>query len=115
MLGKIGDRTGIGLLVFVWAVAACGIGLKLFKPIAIERVSVAIYLSLGWSGLAILGRLLSALSQEALALLAVGGLLYTVGLLFHLREDLRYQNAIWHGFVLAGAACHYGAILHASL
>ena len=114
-LGPIGDRTGIGLLAFVWAVAACGIGLKLFKPVAIERVSVAMYLALGWSGLAILGRLLSALSGEALVLLATGGLLYTVGVLFHLREDVRYQEAIWHGFVLAGAACHYAAILHESL
>ena len=114
-LGEIRDRTGIGLLVFVWVVAACGIGLKLFKPIAIEKVSVAIYLALGWCGLAILGRLLSALSEDALVLLGAGGLFYTAGLLFHLPEKLRYQNAIWHGFVLAGAACHYAAILHGSL
>jgi hemolysin III len=114
-LSKIRDGTGIGLLVFVWAVAACGIALKLFKPIAIEKVSVAIYLALGWCGLAVLGRLLSALSEEALVLLAAGGLLYTVGVLFHLPKNLRYQNAIWHGFVLAGAACHYAAVLHESL
>jgi hemolysin III len=47
----------------------------------------------------------------AIVLLAGGGILYTVGVMFHLWERLPYQQAIWHGFVVAGAACHYAAIL----
>ena len=46
----------------------------------------------------------------ALVLLGIGGALYTVGVIFHLWERLPYQNAIWHGFVVAGAGTHYGAV-----
>jgi hemolysin III len=44
-------------------------------------------------------------------LLAAGGVFYTTGVVFHLWERLRFQNAIWHAFVLIAAACHYGAVL----
>ncbi len=44
-------------------------------------------------------------------LLVVGGALYTVGLIFHLWERLPFQNAIWHGFVVAAAATHFAAIV----
>jgi hemolysin III len=44
-------------------------------------------------------------------LLAAGGALYTGGVIFHVWESLRFQNAIWHGFVVLAAACHYGAVL----
>jgi hemolysin III len=110
-LNVIGGFEGIGLLAFVWIVAACGMTLKLFRPRMIESASVALYLLLGWSALAIVGRLLAALSMSTLLLLAAGGVLYTVGVAFHLWRGLPYQNAIWHGFVLSGAACHYMAVL----
>jgi hemolysin III len=46
-----------------------------------------------------------------LYLLAAGGALYSIGIIFHLWESLRFHNAIWHGFVLFAAACHYAAVL----
>ena len=46
-----------------------------------------------------------------LGLTFAGGVLYTSGVIFHAWQRLRFQNAIWHGFVLLGAACHYTAIL----
>ena len=53
---------------------------------------------------------MSALPGCALTLLMVGGVLYTVGVVFHLWERLPYQNAIWHGFVLSAASCHFAAV-----
>jgi hemolysin III len=50
-------------------------------------------------------------SGTTLALLVAGGVLYTVGVIFHVWERLRYQTAIWHGFVVAAAGCHYAAVL----
>ncbi len=44
-------------------------------------------------------------------LLGIGGALYSVGTLFHLWEKLPFQNAVWHGFVLSAACCHYVAVL----
>jgi hemolysin III len=111
-LNTIGGFEGFSLLAFVWVCAVCGIILKLSNPGTIERASVAFYLLLGWSGFAMANHLLSAVPTRTLLLLAAGGILYTVGVVFYLSERLPYHKAIWHGFVLSAAACHYLAVLH---
>ena len=50
--------------------------------------------------------------MDSLILIGVGGLIYSVGVVFHLWERLPYQNAIWHWLVLGAAACHYVAIFN---
>jgi hemolysin III len=74
-------------------------------------LSVATYLLLGWSILPALEPLSAALSPSGVVLLTVGGVLYSVGAVVHLWRGLPFQNAVWHGFVLAAAACHYAAVL----
>jgi hemolysin III len=110
-LEVIGGSWGRGLLAFVWSVAAVGVALKLLWPHRFERLSIAVYLLLGWSVLAALDPLLGRISAWGLALLATGGALYSLGVVFHVWTRLPFQNAIWHGFVLAAAGCHYAAIL----
>lgn len=107
----IGGGWGAALLAFVWTVALVGAVLKLRYPLRFEKLSVVAYLLLGWVILAALEPLLSSMSVAALILLITGGGLYSLGVVFHLWERLPYQNAIWHIFVLAAAACHYAAIL----
>jgi hemolysin III len=107
----IGGAWGAGLLAFVWTVAAGGIAAELLGLRRHGHLSVAAYLLLGWCILPALGPLAAAVSPSGVALLAVGGVLYSVGVVFHLWRSLPYQNAIWHGFVLAGAACHYAAVV----
>ena len=102
---------GWGLLGFVWTVALAGVAAKLFLAERFERWSVPAYLLLGWTVLVALEPLLSALSLAGLLLLGIGGLLYTVGVLFYRWERLPFQTAIWHVFVLAAAACHFTAVL----
>ncbi len=102
---------GLGLLAFVWLVALGGAAVKLFAPRRMRRISTAVYLLLGWCGPVALEPLFGALPTAAMVLLASGGLLYSLGILFHHWQRLPYQNAIWHSFVLAAAGCHYGAIL----
>ena len=99
------------LLVGVWCVAISGIVLKLCWPGRFDRVSVGIYLVMGWSGVMLYGPVVQALPTLALGFILAGGLLYSFGVIFHAWRRLRFQNAIWHGFVLAGAACHYTAVL----
>lgn len=99
-----------GLLAAMWALALAGAALKLALPGRFDRLSIALYIAMGWSGLLAYEPVLAALPAGSLWLLAAGGLLYTVGVVFHVLERLRFQNAIWHGFVLTAAACHYGAV-----
>ncbi|MDP4022524.1 hemolysin III family protein [Methylobacterium sp. NEAU 140] len=98
------------LLAVIWIVALVGIAVKLFLPGRYDRLSIGLYLVLGWSGLFAYESVIAALQPTALWLLAVGGLLYSVGVVFHVWRSLPFQNAIWHAFVLAAAACHYGTI-----
>ena len=107
----LGDGWGYGLLAFVWTVALAGVALKLFWPHRLDRLSVAAYLLLGWSIVVAAGPLVAAVSPAGLVLLAVGGGLYSLGVVFHLWHRLPYQNAIWHAFVLAAVACHFSAVL----
>jgi len=101
----------IGLTAFIWGVAAAGIAVKLSTRRALDRLSIAIYLMLGWAGMIALGPLIASVPTPALILLATGGLIYSVGVVFHVWESLPFQNAVWHGFVVAAAATHYAAIL----
>jgi hemolysin III len=106
----IGGARGTGLFAFVWAVASAGAALKFLFPRRFERLSIAAYLVLGWTVLTVLGPLREAMPTSDLVLLAAGCLLYSVGVAFHLWTRLPFHNAIWHGFVLAAATCHYVAI-----
>ena len=111
VLLKMDNAWGFGLLAVVWTMAAIGIAIKLFAPRYLDGLSTALYLVQGWAVLAAWAPLQSALPAGVLTLLMVGGVLYTVGVVFHLWNRLPYQNAIWHGFVLSAASCHYAAVI----
>lgn len=109
----VGGVLGIALFAAVWIVALSAAAAKLFAPGRIDRVTVGLYLALGWAVLLVIRPLAASLPLDALILLALGGVLYTSGVVFHLWKRLAYQNAIWHGFVLAAASCHYAAVFRA--
>lgn len=100
----------VALLLGVWCVAILGIVLKLGWPGRFDRLSVGLYLALGWSGAMLYDWVVAALPTLALWLVLAGGALYSFGVIFHSWRRLRFQNAIWHCFVLLGAACHYIAV-----
>ena len=101
----------IALLIGVWCVAIFGIVLKLALPGRFDRLAVGLYLAMGWSGMMLYDAVVKALPTFALAFLVAGGVLYSLGVIFHAWQRLRFQNVIWHCFVLSGAACHYTAVL----
>jgi hemolysin III len=101
----------VALLIGVWCVAAVGIVLKLGWPGRFDRLAVGLYLALGWSGAMLYDSGMTVLPRMALWLVLAGGALYSLGVIFHSWRRLRFQNVIWHCFVLLGAACHYTAVL----
>jgi hemolysin III len=108
---RLAGGWAVGLTAAIWTVAVAGIALKLLKPHRIETISIVLYLALGWIGVVAAGPFLVALDARTLTLLALGGLIYTAGVVFHLWHRLPYQNAIWHGFVLVAASVHYVAVI----
>ncbi len=107
---KLGGTHGLSLFVAVWAVALLGAIAKLTLTAQWDRLAVAVYLALGWSGVATLQPLAAAVDPASLVLLGVGGLIYSLGVVFYLWRSLPYHNAIWHLFVLLGTACHFAAV-----
>ena len=101
----------LALLIGVWCMAAVGIGIKLLFPGRFDRLAVVLYLGMGWSGFMVYDAGMASLPTLTLWFIAAGGLLYSFGVIFHAWHRLRFQNAIWHCFVLMGAACHYTAVL----
>jgi len=107
-----GDFVSIGLLIGVWLTAVVGVTLKLLLPGRFDRLAVVLYLILGWSGAVLYEPAAADLPNLSIWLLAAGGALYSAGVVFHGWRSLRFQNAIWHGFVLVAACCHYSSILY---
>lgn len=103
--------TSLTLFLGVWCAAILGLLMKLIMPGRLDRLSILLYLALGWSGLIAYDSLSRALDHQTWLLLGIGGIIYSVGVAFHLGEALPFHNAIWHLFVLAAAICHYFAVL----
>lgn len=111
-LAQVEDpATANGMTAAIWIAAGFGIAVKLALPGRFDRLAIVLYLALGWSGLAILHTLSHTLPAATLWLIAAGGIAYSAGVVFHVWTRLRFQNALWHLFVLAGAALHYGAVM----
>ena len=110
---KIGGAAGLALLATVWSVALVGSGAKILLASTWDRFAVPLYLALGWCGIVMIPDLATVVRPPTLILLAAGGVLYSVGVIFHLWRSLPYQNAVWHTFVLAGTGCHFGAVTSA--
>lgn len=98
------------MLGSLWTTAIGGVVAKLWFPHRVERISLVLYLAMGWAVVAAVHPLIETLSTATLVLLAVGGVLYTAGTAFHMLERLRFHNVVWHVFVLIAAACHYAAV-----
>ncbi|TPW31628.1 hemolysin III family protein [Martelella alba] len=99
------------LLFGIWIMAGAGVLLKVFFAGRYDRLAILLYLAMGWSGVAVARPLFPMLPLATSILIVIGGVIYSAGVVFHIWERLRFQNAIWHGFVVAAAAVHYAAIL----
>jgi hemolysin III len=103
------DHGGAWLLAAVWTLAVAGVVFKWFYTGRFKLVSTLLYLAMGWLALVVAGPMISVLPLSTLAWLLAGGLAYSAGTVFYLSKR-PFAHAVWHGFVLAGSACHYIAV-----
>ncbi|WP_335967141.1 hemolysin III family protein [Galbibacter sp. PAP.153] len=104
---------GNGWILFyiVWAITFMGIVLKIFFTGKFEALSLLLYLAMGWLIVFDIHNLMASFTSYQLLLLMLGGLFYTVGIVFYAINKIPYNHVIWHLFVLAGAISHYLMIL----
>ena len=102
---------GWSIFSIIWALAVFGI---IFQKAMLRKgpmVSVGFYLLMGWVVVAAVKPMLSLVAPGGLILLLLGGLSYTIGVVFYAWKRMPYNHAVWHLFVLAGSACHFFAVL----
>lgn len=110
-LVTLSDSGGWVLFWVVWSLAFVGIAFEAFWPYRPRWLSAAIYLGLGWIVVFLYGPLVRELDPAGLWLLVAGGLAYTIGTIFYVLKRVPYMHSVWHGFVLAGSALHFLAVL----
>ena len=98
----------LGLVV--WTGAALGILVKVVLPGRYDRLSILAYVMLGWVGVIAIGPVSAALPSVSLWLILAGGATYVAGVAFYMWDRLRFQTAIWHGFVAVAAGLHFAAV-----
>lgn len=106
------DATATKFLIVLWSIAAIGIVKKIFFTGRFEALSLILYLGMGWMAVFIIGPLAEKIPSGIFTLLIVGGLSYTLGVIFYVWKNLAFQHAIWHVFVLGGSITHYFAVYY---
>ncbi len=102
---------GWTLFGLIWGIAVSGIILKTVFPRRYNKLAVISYVAMGWLVVIAIKPLLLAVSPFVIMWLAIGGLLYTSGIVFYLWKSLPFHHTIWHLFVLGGSVTHYFGIL----
>ena len=102
---------GWSLFGIIWTLAVVGIVAKLWLGFRYPKLSVAMYLGMGWIAVIAFKPMVESLTGLQFAWVVAGGLLYTAGVPFYVWKSRRYTHAVWHLFVLGGVACHFAAVL----
>ena len=96
----------------IWGLAILGTILKLTLSGSGTKIwSIGLYLGMGWMAAFSFKYLIKALNTVSLTFLILGGLAYTLGVLFYIWKSRAYTHAIWHCFVLAGTILQFFSML----
>ena len=103
---------GWSLFIIIWSIALGGVLLEIVKKERVKWLSLSLYLGLGWMALVAVKPMLELVNTTGLLLLLIGGLLYSLGVIFYVRKQMVYHHAIWHVFVLAASVAHFFAVIY---
>jgi hemolysin III len=109
-VNRLGHSMGTAILIAIWIGATIGIAIKLLYPRRFERLTLALYIGMGWLIVTALKPLFSSMAGIDLWLLLGGGIVYSAGIAFYVIERIPYHKAIWHAFVLAAAILQFASI-----
>ncbi|PIE34335.1 hemolysin III [candidate division KSB3 bacterium] len=112
MLGSVRGAMGWSIFGIIWTLAVAGITLKVLYLPKFEKSAVALYIIMGWLCVFAFKDIVANISGLSLGFLILGGLSYTIGILFYVWEKLPYNHAIWHVFVLGGSIFHFFSVLY---
>lgn len=103
---------GWSLFIIIWFLAVFGIIYKLTPLNRYKKISLILYLGMGWLVILAAKPMITFLDTNGLWLLVLGGLMYTIGVIFYIWEKLPFNHAIWHLFVLGGSIFHFFTVFY---
>lgn len=106
----LSGAAGVPLVILLWVAALAGVVLKVAAPDRFVWVGFGLYIAMGWAGIIAGWPLFATMTAPVLALIVIGGLIYTVGTLFYLRHRMPFHKTIWHVFVLAASGVFFAAV-----
>lgn len=98
------------ILAIIWTAATAGVVMKVMFPRRMEKLSVALYLLMGWLIVTVIQPLAQSLAVVDFWLLIAGGIVYSAGVIFYMLDRLPFNRAIWHGFVLTATILQFSSI-----
>ncbi|MDR0734768.1 MAG: hemolysin III family protein [Elusimicrobiota bacterium] len=111
LLVNLRGPVGWAMFGVIWAMSVLGITAKIFFMGRVKKLSVAVYIIMGWLVVFAIKPLINTVSTAGLIFLLVGGLFYSGGVYFYVRKDKEFYHGVWHIFVLFGTVSHFFAVL----
>ena len=106
------EGKGVSIFLAIIIITLLGTAFKVFYTGKFEKLSLLIYLAMGWLIILDFNTVLALIEFKGILLMIVGGLLYSIGTIFYSLQKLKYTHAIWHVFVLGGSISHYFLVLY---
>lgn len=112
LLTSIRGVWGWSLFAIIWAMAIVGAVIRSIYLHRFRKLMVAVYLVMGWMAIVAAKQIYQSLPATSLLFLLLGGVAYSIGVIFYMWRNLKYAHGIWHIFVLAGSILHFFAIYY---
>jgi len=112
LLTVLRGTLGWTLFGIIWGVALFGVVIRSIYLTRFRKLMVALYLAMGWMFVVAVGPMMRNLPQLSIIFLFLGGIFYSVGVVFYVKRNLKYGHGIWHLFVLAGSVMHFFAVIY---
>ncbi len=112
LLTALRGAFGWTLFGIIWAVAIAGVVIRSIYLTRFRKLMVGLYLAMGWMFVVAIGPMMKNLPGISLLFLLLGGIFYSVGVIFYSWRNLKYGHGIWHLFVLAGSIMHFFAVIY---
>ncbi|HPE74806.1 MAG TPA: hemolysin III family protein [Draconibacterium sp.] len=112
LLTALRGTFGWVLFGIIWGVAVVGVVIRSIYLTRFRKLMVAIYLIMGWMFVVAVGPMINNLPLTSIIFLFLGGIFYSVGVVFYVKRNLKYGHGIWHLFVLAGSIMHFFAVVY---
>jgi hemolysin III len=112
LLTVLRGTLGWTLFGIIWGVAIAGVVIRSIYLTRFRKLMVALYLAMGWMFVVAVGPMIKNLPQTSIIFLFLGGIFYSIGVVFYMWRNLKYGHGIWHLFVLAGSIMHFFAVVY---